>query len=243
MDGSPHLPNATPFDLISTDAEDLLTEARNWADGQPAQTQEQADEIQRLIDAINANIKAAEAARKDENRPHDEAKAAVQAKYAPLYADPKTKQPGRVHTAKDALKAALAPFLKAQDDAKREVERLAREEADRKAAEAAEALRQADASDLAAREAAEAKVREAEQAERDARAASKDKAQARGDGRASGLRTNWVATVTDPREAAAHYWRINPDAFLPVLQKLADDDCRAGKRTVPGITITEERTL
>jgi len=243
MDGSPHLPNATPFDLISTDAEDLLTEARNWADGQPAQTQEQADEIQRLIDAINANIKAAEAERKNESRPHDDAKAAVQAKYAPLYADPKTKQPGRVHTAKDALKAVLAPFLKAQDDALREAERLAREEADRKATEAAEALRQADASDLAAREAAEAKVREAEQAERDARAASKDKAQARGDGRASGLRTKWVATVTDPREAAAHYWRTHPDAFLPVLQKLADDDCRAGKRTVPGITITEERTL
>lgn len=243
MDGSTHLPNMTPFDSVSTDADDLLTEAHAWADGQAVETQEQADEVSRLIDSLRANAKVADDARKEENKPHDEAKAAVQAKYAPYYADPKTKTPGKVFKAIDALKATLAPYLKRLDDEKREAERKAREEAERKAAEAAEAMRQANAADLAAREEAEAKVKEAEDAAKAAKDASKAKAHASGGSRAMGLRTKWTATVTDPREAAAHYWRTNPDAFLPVLQKLADDDCRAGKRTVPGITITEERTL
>ncbi|RZJ40194.1 MAG: hypothetical protein EON87_18545 [Brevundimonas sp.] len=97
--------------------------------------------------------------------------------------------------------------------------------------------------DLEAREAAEAKVAEAEVAERAAKAASQDKAHATGGSRAMGLRTKWTATLNDPHAAAAHYWRLHPDAFNAVLQKLADDDVRAGKRTVPGFTISEERVL
>lgn len=243
MDGSPNLRNSTPFDLITTDAEDLLTEARAWADGKPVENQAQADDVSRLIEALRLNAKAADDARKEENRPFDEGKAAVQAKYAPFYADAKTKAPGKVFTAIDALKAVLAPFLKRLDDEKREAERKAREEAEAKAREAAEAMRQANAADLEAREAAEAKVREAEAAAKAANAAGKDKAHATGGSRAMGLRSRWTATITDAREAAAHYWRDNPAAFLPVLQKLADDDCRAGKRSVPGVTFTEEKVL
>ena len=96
-----HLSNATPFDLIAEDADGLLTEARNWADGQPVASQAQADDVSRLIEALRLNAKAADDARKEENRPHDEAKAAVQAKYAPLWADPKTKAPGKVFKAID----------------------------------------------------------------------------------------------------------------------------------------------
>lgn len=238
------LPNATPFDLIAEDADDLLTEAHAWADGAPVETQAQADDVSRLIEALRLNAKAADDARKEENRPHDEAKAAVQSKYAPLWADPKTKAPGKVFKAIDALKATLAPFLRKLDEEKREAERIAREAAEAKAREAAEAMRAANAADLDAREAAEAKVAEAEEAAKAAKAAAGDKAHASGGSRAMGLRTKWTAKVTNVREAAAHYWRINPGAFDALIQKLADDDVRSGKRSgVPGIEFVEERVL
>jgi hypothetical protein len=239
-----HIPNATPFDLISEDADTFLTEARNWADGTAIETQAQADDVSRLIEHGRKLAKAADEARKEENRPHDDAKAKVQEKYAPLFADPKTKTPGRVFKAIDALKATLQPYLARLDAEKREAERKAREDAEAAAREAAEAMRQAAANDLDAREEAEAKVKAAEAAERAAKQAAADKAHATGGDRAMGLRTVWKATVTDARAAAAHYWQTNPDAFADLLQKLANDDVRSGKRSgIPGVEITEERVL
>lgn len=238
-----HLPNATPFDLIAESADDLLTEARAWADGTAVETQAQADEVSRLIEELRLNAKAADEARKEENRPHDEAKAAVQAKYAPLWADPKTKAPGKVYKATEALKATLQPYLAKLDAEKREQERIAREAADKAARDAAEAMRAAAANDLASREEAEAKVAEAEAAQKVAKAASNDKAHATGGSRAMGLRSIWKATLTDSHAAAAHFWRLNPSAFDAVLQKLADDEVRQGKRTIPGFDVIETRVL
>jgi hypothetical protein len=244
MSAAHHIPNATPFDLISEDADTFLTEARNWADGTAIETQAQADDVSRLIEHGRKLAKAADEARKEENRPHDDAKAKVQEKYAPLFADPKTRTPGRVFKAIDALKATLQPYLARLDAEKREAERKAREEAEAAAREAAEAMRQAAANDLDAREEAEAKVKAAEAAERAAKQATADKAHATGGDRAMGLRTVWKATVTDPRAAAAHYWQTNPDAFAALLQKLADDDVRSGKRSgVPGVEFVETRVL
>lgn len=239
-----HIPNATPFDLIAEDARSWIEEARHWADGKPVETQEQADSVSRIIDALRQSAKAADEARKIENKPHDDAKAAVQAKYAPLFADPKTKAPGKVYAASDALKAALQPFLLEQDRIKREAEEKLRREAEEAAAKAQEALRQAEASDLAAREAAEVLIEQAEAAQAEAKAASKDKAHAVGGSRAMGLRTRWIAKVTDYRLAARHYWARDPDAFNAVIEKLAADDAREGRRSlVPGVEFIEERVL
>jgi hypothetical protein len=243
MDGSVHLPNMTPFDSVQTDADDLLTEAHAWADGTPVASQAQADEVSRLIEALRLNAKAADDARKEENRPHDEAKAAVQTKYAPLWADPKTKAPGKVFKAIDALKAALAPYLRKLDDEKREAARIAQEAADEAARKAREALQSAAPDNLAAQEQAEDVAKEAEAAQKAAKAAAQDKAHATGGSRAMGLRTRWTATLTDPQAAARHFWTVNPGAFTALLQKLADDDVRAGKRAVPGFAVTEERVL
>ena len=239
-----HLPNATPFDLIAESADDLLLEARNWADGQAIETQAQADDVSRLIEELRLIAKAADDARKDENKPHDDAKAAVQAKYGPLFADPKVKAPGKVFKAIDALKACLQPFLAKLDAEKREAERVAREAADKAARDAADAMRAAAANDLAAREDAEALVADAEAAQKLAKAAAGDKAHASGGSRAMGLRSVWKAVLPDQHAAAAHFWRTNPDAFTALLQKLADDDVRSGKRSgIPGVTITEARVL
>lgn len=238
-----HLTNVTPFDLIAESAEDLIAEARHYADGEGVATQGQADDVSRIIEGLRQIAKAADDQRKVENKPHDDAKAAVQEKYAPLFADPKVKNPGKVFKAIDALKACLQPYLAKLDAEKREAERVAREAADKAARDAAEAMRAAQASDLTAREAAEAKIAEAEAAQKLAKAASGDKAHATGGTRAMGLRTVWKAALTDPHAAAAHYWRTNPEAFNAVLQKLADDDVRAGKRTIPGFDVTEARVL
>lgn len=239
-----HLTNATPFDLIAEHLEDLIAEAKNFADGEPVANQGQADAVSALIENLRIAAKDADAERVRENEPHDKAKAAVQAKYAPLIADPKNKNPGKVWKAIDALKACLQPFLAKLDAEKREAERVAREAADKAAKDAADAMRAAAAKDLQAREEAEALIAEAEAAQKLAKAAAGDKAHAVGGSRAMGLRSVWKATLTDSHAAAAHYWRTNPDAFTALLQKLADDDVRAGKRSgIPGVEITEARVL
>lgn len=239
-----HLPNATPFDLIVESIEDLIGEARNYADGVAVETQGQADDISRIIEGLNLNAKALDAERVVEKAPLDKQIATIQDRYNLWIADRKNKSPGKVWKAVDALKACLQPYLAKLEEAKREAEWAAREEAEAKAREAQEAIRAAAANDLSSREQAEEKVKAAAIAEAAARAASSDKAHAVGGSRAMGLRSRWVAKVTDAHAAAAYFWRTDPVAFGPILQRLADDQVRAGKRNgIPGVSITEERVL
>jgi hypothetical protein len=238
-----HLTNATPFDLIADHLEDLISEARNFADGEPVASQGQADAVSALIESLRIAAKDADAERVRENKPHDDAKAAVQAKYAPLIADPKNKNPGKVWKAIDALKACLQPYLAKLDAEKREAERVAREAADKAAKDAADAMRAAAADDLQAREEAEALIADAEAAAKLAKAAAGDKAHATGGSRAMGLRSVWKAELKDAQIAAGFFWKRDPSVFNAFLQKLADEDVRAGKRSIPGFDVTEARVL
>ena len=238
-----HLTNATPFDLIADHLQDLISEARNFADGEPVSSQGQADAVSALIENLRTAAKDADAERVRENEPHDKAKAAVQAKYAPLIADPKNKNPGKVWKAIDALKACLQPFLAKLDAEKREVERIAREAADKAAKDAADAMRAAAANDLQAREQAEALIAAAEVMHGVAKAAAGDKAHATGGSRAMGLRSVWKAELKDAQIAAGFFWKRDPSVFNSFLQKLADEDVRAGKRSIPGFDVTEARVL
>jgi hypothetical protein len=238
-----HLTNATPFDLIADHLEDLIAEARNFADGEPVSNQGQADAVSALIENLRIAAKDADAERVRENKPHDDAKAAVQAKYAPLIADPKNKNPGKVWKAIDALKACLQPYLAKLDAEKREAERVAREAADKAAKDAADAMRAAAADDLQAREQAEALIADAEAAQKAAKAAAGDKAHATGGSRAMGLRSVWKAELKDAQIAAGFFWKRDPSVFNAFLQKLADEDVRAGKRSIPGFDVTEARVL
>lgn len=238
-----HLTNATPFDLIADHLEDLIAEARNFADGEPVSNQGQADAVSALIESLRIAAKDADAERVRENKPHDDAKAAVQAKYAPLIADPKNKNPGKVWKAIDALKACLQPYLAKLDAEKREAERVAREAADKAAKDAADAMRAAAANDLQAREQAEALIAAAEVMQGIAKAAAGDKAHATGGSRAMGLRSVWKAELKDAQIAAGFFWKRDPSVFNAFLQKLADEDVRAGKRSIPGFDVTEARVL
>jgi hypothetical protein len=238
-----HLTNATPFDLIAEHLEGLIDEARNFADGEPVANQGQADAVSALIESLRIAAKDADAERVRENKPHDDAKAAVQAKYAPLIADPKNKNPGKVWKAIDALKACLQPYLAKLDAEKREAERVAREAADKAAKDAVDAMRAAAADDLQAREEAEALIADAEAAQKAAKAAAGDKAHATGGSRAMGLRSVWKAELKDAQIAAGFFWKRDPSVFNAFLQKLADEDVRSGKRSIPGFDVTEARVL
>lgn len=237
-----HLINEpSPFDALRINLDDLLIEARNWADGDPASTQEQVNEIARLIDDLNSGAKAMEAERVAEKKPLDQQIQAIQDRYNVYLAPLKNRTPGKVPTAIDALNSAKRPFLIALEEELEAKRKQAREEAEAAAKAAAEAARQADAANLDAREEADAKIKAAEDAQRAAKIAENTKAHALGGGRAQGLRTRVVAEVTDLDAAVRHYWSENRQAFADLIQKLADDDARQNRRAAKGVTFREER--
>ena len=236
------IPKMTPFEALALNLDDLLLEARNWADGNAAETQEQVDAIAELIDGLSGGSKALEAERVKEKKPHDDAVKAIQDRYNVYLAPTSNKTvKGKVPLAIEALNAAKRPFLLKREQEIEAERHKAREEAEAKAQQASEAARQASASDLSAQEAADALLREAEQAQKAAKEADKAKAHAYGSGKAQGLRTKWVAEVTDLNAATKFYWRTNPEAFAQLVQKLADDDARQNRRSAEGVTFKEER--
>ncbi len=236
-----NMPPASPFDLISQKINDLYDEAKNFCDGEPINTQGQADAVGRLLNEIRAAEKEADALRKDEVKPYDDGKSEVQARYAPLIADTKAMR-GKTVLAAEACKEALRPWLIKLDELKRAAAEAARKVAAEKAILAREAAQQAAADDLAAREAAEALIAEAKKAEAQASKAEKDTAKASGGaGRAVSLRTVKTPAIADLNAAVKYYWQTNRTDFEALVLRLAELDIRAGKGSIPGIEIKEER--
>lgn len=241
--GANNPPEPTAFEAVRVHMDDLLVETRNWADGAQVESQDQADEIARLIEQLRLAEKTADDTRKEEVKPLDDARKAIQDRYNVYIAPLTNKQPGKLPLAAKALKAALSPWLQKLEDEKRaEADRL-RKEAEAKAAAAAEAARAAAASDFGATEEAEELIAQATQAEAAANRAANDKAHARGDGKAVGLRSYFTPMLADPKAALGHYVRTQPEAVKAFLIGLAKADVAAGKRQVPGFDIVEERRV
>lgn len=236
-------PPLTPYEAVALQIEDLLMEARNWADGQAVETPAQADAVARLIDDLRAAERAAEEVRKVEVAPLDEARDAIQARFNVYIAPLKNKTPGKVPLAMAALKAAQTPWLLKLEAEQRAKAEAARAEAEEAARVAAEAVREANACNLAEREAAEALVVEAERAAAEAKHAESAKAHAKGDGKAMGLRSYFTPVMVEPREALRHYLVARTDDVKAFLLKLATEDVAAGKRQIPGFRVDEERRV
>lgn len=235
------IPNEpSPFDAIRIHIEDLCLEAKNWADGKPIETQAQADAVQTLMRQIQEAEKLADAERVKENEPFDTGKAEVQARYAPLIANTKAVK-GKTVLAIDALKQSLSPWLQ-KIAAAQEAEAKAARDAAEQAARAAQEAMQA-SQGLESREQAEAVAEQARQTEKAAKEAEKARPQASGYGRAATLRSVWKPSLVDVRAACRHYFTTHPEAFEAVVQKLAEDDVRSGKRSVPGFEITETKVV
>ena len=222
---------APPRELHALHIEELMEQARQFLDGDPIATQEQADAIGTLLGMLRQARNGAEEQRKKEAKPFDDGKAEVQAFWTPLK--------GQIETAEGSAKKALAPWLEAREAEARVAAAAARLEAERKAEAARVAI--AETTNLAAREKAEALLKEAGKAERAANRADKAKSMAAGLARAVSLRSVWKADLVDPVEALKHYKSEQPEALKDWLRDQANRDVRAGLRTIPGFNVTEER--
>jgi hypothetical protein len=236
------IPNARPYDLIREHIEELYAEAKNFADGEPIATPDQAEAVQTLMRQIQQAEKAADAERVKENEPFDAGKAEVQSRYAPLIGNTKAVK-GKTVQAVEALKACLAPWLKKLDDEQKAKAEAARLVAEKAIQDAADAMRQAQSANLSDCEDAEAKVQEAQAAQKAAKEAENARPQASGFGRAATLRTTYKAVLVDAQVAAGAYWKRDPSAFNAFLQKLADADVASGRRDIPGFEVREEKTV
>lgn len=235
-------PELTAFDAVKINITDLYDEAKLWLDGTPVETQEQADALNTLKARIKDAIKAAETQRVIEGAPHKQAIDEIQARYNELIGNNKSVT-GIALKAEDACNKALKPYLLELDRQQQEAARIAREEAERKQREAQEAMRQRDAANLQQAEDAERLVQEAKQADAAANQAEKAKAHAKGEGRATGLRTVHRAVLLNRKEAAAWMWVDHNDDLMTFIQDYADKAVRAGARKINGFEVIEEKVL
>lgn len=235
-------PEPTPFDLSKQEIDDLYAEAKNWLDGEPITTPAQAEAIDKLRNMLREAMKTADKRRVEENKPFDDGKAEVQARYAPLIADTKTTR-GKAVTAIELCGKALLPYLKKVEQENAAKAEAARKEAEEKAAAAQAALRASNAADLEAREKAEALVAEAARAEKAATKAENTKAHVHGGSRATGLRTKTVVTVTDETAFAKHVWTNHREEMSEFLHGLATRLVNAKFSGLPGIKVDMERVI
>lgn len=232
--------NRSPFELSKERIEELYEEAKHWLDGEPIETQEQANEVQKLLRMIQEAETEADARRKEEAKPHDEAKAAIQERYNTLIGKTKTVT-GLTVKAVKACKDALAPFLmKIEEENERRAAAL-RKEAEERQREAMEAMQKRNG-DLAAAERAEELVRAAKAAEADARRAGNAKAAAKGEGRAVTLRDYYRPEITDYTAFARHVWMTHREDMEIFLDGMSAKLVAAGvHHGIPGVTVHHER--
>lgn len=227
-------PKPTQIEAARETLSTLELEGGNWFDGSEVESQAQADEVSRLIDAARKAKNKFDADRKAEKQPHMDAAKAVDTAWKPLI-------DGAERVA-EVGKAALTPFLMAQEKAKREAEEAARREAERAAAEARRLAEQQNGS-LEAAKARDAAIEEAKAAEARAAAAERDRAGARGAGMARkvSLRTTWRGIVEDRRALLNHIARTRPDDLADFLDDWAARAVREGARDLPGVRVYEEK--
>jgi hypothetical protein len=234
------------WEAVKVHLDDLLTEAQNWADGASLENQAQADEVARLRQNLQQGAAAADAARIAEKKPLDEQIAEIQDRYNAYIAPLKNKKPGSVSTAVSALGNLLTAWLNKLEAEKRDRERVAREEEERARAAALEAHKEAAAStDLAEIEQAAAMLDHAEEAAKARKAIEKQKVQAQGEVRAVGMRSYWKAVPIEGEggKALVYYSKRQTERVKAFLQTLADEDVRAGIRSIPGFEVVEERRV
>lgn len=222
--------NISPAEEVFLKIDDLYNEAKNWADGADIENEQQHDAAKAVYDALHDAGKKADELRKDEKKPLDDEIKVIQDRFNP-YIQPKK---GKVDLGKSALGTVLTKWRQKVEAEKKAAAEKAAREADEKR-RAAESAMQTSAGNLEAREEAEAMLAEAKQADKDA--ARANKAAAAG----NGLRTSYAPRLTNLRDAVSHYWGSNPGAFETLVCELAVKDVRAGKHSIPGFVVEEEK--
>lgn len=220
------------FAEVSGEINDLHTEAKNWLDGEEVKTDAIAENVETLMKMTKAAAKKAEALRKKEVEPFDNAKQAIQDKYAPLIANTKGAT-GKTVIIIDACKKALEPYKLEQQRKKDEKERKLREEAEQQRIKAQKALDES--TDIEEREKAVEQVRDAKKTEKKANAVNRDNVK--------GMRTIWKVQMCVPFDASKYFWQNDRDEVLAFFQTLAERKVRDGMRTIPGFKIEQEKVV
>jgi len=234
------------WEAVKIHMDDLLTEARNWADGVNLTSQEQADKVGQLRQLLQDAANLADQARIDEKAPIDKQIAEIQDRYNAYIAPMKNKVPGTVSKSVTALGNLLTVWLNKLETEKRERETAARIEADRLSALAIAARRELDTStDMNASDEAADMLDAAEAAATNLRSIEREKVQVKGEFRAISMRSKWTATLRPGEGGTAlkHYSQRHPERVKAFLQMLADEDVSAGVRAIPGFDVTEERKV
>lgn len=214
--------NPPPFEAFSLHVEELFATVSDTTAGAAVETDEQEATLDGLLDDLRKVRKDADAERTAEKKPHDDAAAAVQAKWKPLLK--------RCDMAVDEIKRLLTPYRTAKQKAKDDAAQKAREAAQKAQEEAQAAFQQSD--DLEGRFAAEEALKQAKKLT--AVANKIDRAP-------TGLRTRWVAELDNPTAALKHFMATQPEALKAWLLAQAQRDVNAGARVIPGFAIKEER--
>lgn len=228
-------PALDPLPAMTLHIETLMETAQGFLDGEPVTTEGMAAEVAKLIDAGRKAGKDADALRKEEAKPFDEGKKAVQARWKPVI--------DQTDLIVSTAKRALVPYQMKIEAEQRERAEQARREAEAARQVQIEAERAAQASaDLEAAQRAGELRKAADKAQREANKADKATAAVAVEGaRAISLRTVWRAEITDRRTLLQHYMRTRPDDLQSWLQMQADRDVHAGIRTIPGVLVKDER--
>lgn len=221
-----------PQVLFGEEIDDLLMEAKNYLDGEPIASEEEAAAVSSLLSRLRRVANDADAARKAEKRPHDDAAKSVQARWKPML--------DKADLAESTAKQALASWLRQVENRQRADADAARAEAGRLAQIAAEAL-SASYGNLEARADAERLLKAAGAAEKHAAKVGKQKAHATGGERAIGLVDSFTPELTDSCSALKHYRVTQPEALRAWLFDQARKDVYSGVRSIPGFTIHHER--
>lgn len=223
------------FDELVEEITDLYDEAKNWCDGELVDTDEQEKAVSDLMALIRDAEKRADALRKDETKPLDDAKQEIQDKFNKLIGKNKNVT-GLTVLALETCKKAVEPYRQKKAEIAAEQARIEREKALEAKRIANEALRKAqDSANLEQREQAEQLVQEAKQAEKTAKKA--DKTATTG----LGLRRSYRAEITDLNAAVKHFWTIDPTPYRELTQKLAQDHANRQGGDLPGVKIHEIR--
>ena len=229
----------SPFDDIEARINDLYDEARQWLDGEEVTEQTQADALNTLASQIREAAKEAEEMRKAEAKPFDKGKADVQARYNPLI----QKGKGKTEVALNAVKSSLKPYLLELDRIQQEAAQKAREEAEQAERDAQAAMQHRDPSNLEHQEEANRLAEQAKAAQQAANKAENAKAHAKGNGRATGLRTRTKVSIDNERDAAAWAWKHEREQLMVFILTLAEKAVRNGSHKIEGFNITQEKVI
>lgn len=222
MNGIGH--NSPPaFEAHSLHVEDLFSLISDTTAGQPVvSTDEQEAALDDLLDDIRKARKAADSDRVAEKKPHDDAAAAVQARWKPLL--------NKCDLAAETIRKLLTPYREARQKAAQEAAKQAREEAAVKEAAAREALQSSD------------NIEDRFEAEAQLKQASKLTAVANKiDRSATGLRTYWTHRIVNRRDLLKHVMERYPEDLADMLNEFVRSKVASGTRDMPGVEITAER--